>query len=404
MRKLAWALLLGLTFTVPWEYSLDLGAPLGNISRMLGIVLLLVMAPAVLEAGRIRKLSALHWLALALLVWLALTFFWSIDARSTLAHLRGFVQETMILWFVWELTDTPDQLRDIFRCYVAGCCVLAVLTVANFASPDAADQVRFVATGQDPNDVARFLDLGFPLAAFLLHPSSRWTDNLLATVYLPIGFMGVLLTASRGGLIAAVVALAGCGWMLIRTRSHAGTVLALSLGGVLAAFWWAVPQETFERMAMIPQQFAGGDLNKRLNIWQAGWQAFVHAPFTGSGAGTFADASGLAAADTAHNSALAIGVEGGTIALLLASGLVVGAAAFVLTPRGRVRVAIGTAFAVWLVSSLVATLQENRATWLLLGMIAVAHRLGEEEFRAMVRVPRPLRLRQRKAALSPGAE
>ena len=400
MRKLGWALLLGLAFSIPWEYSLDLGAPFGNISRVLGILLVLAMGPAVLQTGRIRNLTALHWLVLSLVIWFALTYFWSIDPKSTLDHARGSVQEVMIFWFVSELIDTPEQLRDLFRCYVAGCCVLAVLTVANFASPDAAGQIRFAAPGQDPNDVARFLDLGFPLGACLLHPSSRWTDNLLAAAYLPLGFMGVLLTASRAGLIAAVVALAGCAWVLVRTRSHAVTVLGLSLLAVLGSFWLAVPQETFDRLLTIPEQLTEGDLNLRLNIWAAGWQAVVHAPFAGSGAGTFSSAAGLGPLDTAHNTALAMTVEGGMSALLLASGIAAMAAIFVVTLRGTLRVAIGTASLVWVVTSLVATVQENRQTWLLLGVVAVAHRLTAEQPGELARTfsERALPRRRRPAA------
>ena len=67
------------------------------------------MAPAVLQAGRMRRLHPLHWLALALLAWSAVSYFWSVDSHATLAQVRGYVQEMMIAWFVWELTDSPDQ-------------------------------------------------------------------------------------------------------------------------------------------------------------------------------------------------------------------------------------------------------------------------------------------------------
>ena len=85
--------------------------------------------------------------------------------------------------------------------------MLAGLTIANFISPDAAGQIRFVAAGQDPNDVARFLDFGFPLGALLINTRTRWGDRLLVLGYMPLGLLGVLLTASRSGLIAAVIAL-----------------------------------------------------------------------------------------------------------------------------------------------------------------------------------------------------
>ncbi len=54
MRRIAWVLLLLFAFAIPWEYSLDLGEPLGNIARVVGLLLLLVAIPAVLQAGRMR--------------------------------------------------------------------------------------------------------------------------------------------------------------------------------------------------------------------------------------------------------------------------------------------------------------------------------------------------------------
>jgi len=60
------------------------------------------------------------------------------------------------------------DLRALLRATVAGSWVLALLTLANFATAEAvANQIRFAAEGQDPNDVARYLDLGFPLAALV---------------------------------------------------------------------------------------------------------------------------------------------------------------------------------------------------------------------------------------------
>src|SRR5260370_24009849 len=161
MRKIAWALLLVFSFTIPWGYSLDLGAPLGNIARIAGLVLLLAVVPAVFQAGRIRMPGPMQWLVLALFLCFCCSYFWSIDKPATLERIRWCAQVMMTVWLVWELAETPEDLRDLMRAFVAGSWVLAALTIANFASPDSANQVRFAAEGQDPNDVARFLDLGF---------------------------------------------------------------------------------------------------------------------------------------------------------------------------------------------------------------------------------------------------
>jgi O-antigen ligase len=378
MRRIAWVLLLAFSFTIPWEYSLDLGAPLGNIARIAGLVLLLAFVPAVLQAGRMRTPGRVQWLVLALFLWFCSSYFWTIDPPATLERIRGYAQVMMTVLLVWELTESPEDLRDLMRTFVAGSWILAALTIANFASPDSANQVRFAAEGQDPNDVARFLDLGFPMAALLLNNESRWWGKALAFGYIPLGLAGVLLTASRAGFLAAAVAIAGCGFLLLRRHPRAvpGGLFALPVPAVI--FLLSAPHATIARIATIPEQLTSGDLNQRFNIWTAGWQAFAHAPLFGSGAGSFVAAARVAQIDTAHNTALSLAVEGGLVALALALGIVIAAAHCTFLTRGPARIGFGTLLLVWAVTSLAATVEGNRSTWFLLALVSVAGRLAVE--------------------------
>ena len=381
MRKIARGLLLGFVFAIPWEYSLDLGPPWGNVARIAGLLLLLIAVPTVLLAGRIRKPGPLQCLTLALYLWFSCTCLWTIEPHLTLEKMRGYFQEMMIVWLVWEFAETAEDLLKILRVWLAGSGVLAVLTIANFVLTDTrtSDQFRFVAVGQDPNDVARFLVFGFPIAALLFEGKGNRLGRALALSYLPLGLAGVLLTASRSGFVGAAVALAGCGLLLL--QNHARGVLAgvIALPVLGIAFWFVVPHETTLRFGTIAEQLQNGDLNERLNIWAAGWKAFVQAPILGHGAGAFVSAAGLAPIDTAHNTALSILVEGGLCALLLASAVVVVSARSILKTRGALRVALTTLLATWSLLSLVGTVGENRTTWLLLAVIAVASRLSAEE-------------------------
>ena len=372
-------LLLAFVFAIPWEYSLDVGEPLGNVARIFGLVLLLAAVPAILQSGRMRTPGALQWLVLAFYLWFCCSYFWSIEPHETLVRLRAYFQEMMVVWLVWEFAESAEDLRALLRAFVAGSWVLAALTVASFGLHEAADQVRFVAAGQDPNDVARFLNLGLPLAALLLDTEPNRTSRWMAFSYLPLGSLGVLLTASRAGFLAATLALIGCGVLLLRRHAGAVVAVAFSLPGCAALVWYIVPSETLQRIATIPEQLNGGDLNQRLNIWSAGWDAFAHAPFLGSGAGSFVSAARLAPMDTAHNTALAIVVEGGICALLLAAAIVVVSARSALGTDRQVRIGLGTALLVWMVSCVAAAVEQNRTTWLLLGLISLAGRLAIED-------------------------
>ena len=385
MRRIAWYLLLLFVFTIPWEYSLDLGAPLGNIARIAGLVLLVFAAPAVLHSGRIRRPGPLQWLTLALYLWFCCSFFWTAVPDTTLLKLRGYLQEMMIVWLIWEFAESPDDLRNLMRVWLAGSWVLAILTIANYVSnyPAPVDQVRFVAVGQDPNDVACFLDLGFPIAALLLDGTERWVGKFLGAGYFPLGIAGVLLTASRGGFLAAIVAMSGCAVILFRRYPKSILGGTLALPAVAGAFWVSLPRESFERIASISEQLQNADLNQRVNIWSVGWQAFLRAPFFGHGAGSFVTVAGLAPIDTAHNTILSILVEGGLCGLVLATGIVALSMRSILLSRGRLRLALMTLMAVWMISSLVGTVGESRTTWLLLGVIALGHRLREEQRNAL---------------------
>jgi len=376
MRRAVWALLVAFAFSVPWAYSVDLGWPFGHIARLLGLAALFAGIVTILLSGDVRTPRGLQWLVLACLLWFCCTAFWSIDEHATFVRLRAFFQVMLPVWLVWEFIDTPVDWGDLLRAWVGGSLVLAVLTIVSFSSAGFGTQIRFAATDQDPNDVARFLDVGFPMAALVIDGNWKWPWKLMAATYLSAGLVGVLLTASRSGFLGALIALSGCAVLLLR-RYH--RILIAIFLPTAAAVWFVVPHRALERIATISEQLQRGDLNQRLNIWAAGWQAFIRAPFFGSGAGTFVQAARLSPIDTAHNTALTIAVEGGMVGLIITAAILVVCMRLVLVPRGSLRVALATAFIVCLVASLVATVEGNRTTWLLLGMISAAARLAEEE-------------------------
>lgn len=378
MRRASRVLLLLYVFTIPWEYSLDLGAPWGNIARIVGLVLLVVAIPDLAHAGRMRTPATVHWLTLALFLWFACTLFWASDPIATWAKIRGYVQQMMIVWLLWEFVESPQDLRAVLQSWLAGSWVLAVLTIADMWSPDAiaAGQVRFAAIGQDPNDTARFLDLGFPIATLLMNREGNWPSRILAIGYLPIAAAAVLLTASRGGFVAALAALLGCALILHREQFRALLAIVLMLPAIVCAVWLFFPHATFVRLTTIGDQLQGGDLNQRLNIWEAGWRAFTQAPFFGHGAGSFVSAAGLSSIDTAHNTALSILVEAGIVGFIFLCAIFAVSVHNSLCTHGAQCIALVGLLATWTVSAIVGTTAESRTTWLMFGVMAVAARLA----------------------------
>jgi O-antigen ligase len=376
MRNAARALLLLFVFAVPWEYSLELGRPIGNIARAIGLIAIVASVLAVSRTGRIQSLGAVQWLTVTLYLWFCCSYIWTSTPNETAVKLRGYGQEMILVWLIWEFVESPDDLRNLMRAWLCGSWVLAILTVAAFVSADAsvADQIRFAAIGQDPNDTARFVALGVPIAALRLESRINWFERVSALCYFPLALAAVLVTGSRSGVLIAIMAFAGSGIMMFRVYPKQALKAAVSFPVIAGAILASVPHGTLERFGTIAAQLQNGDLNQRMNIWSAGWRAFVEAPICGHGAGSFAVAARLFPEDTAHNTALGILVEGGLFALLLTTAIVAVSVRSVLKTRQPFRLGLWTLMAAWLIAGTVSTVGENRITWLLLGFIAVAER------------------------------
>jgi hypothetical protein len=105
--------------------------------------------------------------------------------------------------------------------------------------------------------------------------------------------------------------LLGSAILLVMWRPRASSIVFVGLAVTVVAIFLFVPAGSLNRLATIPEEVGGGDLNDRLNIWDAGWHAFTRSPWWGYGAGTFTTAAGLASGDTAHNTVMAVLVTGG---------------------------------------------------------------------------------------------
>lgn len=381
MRGAARALLVVFVFAIPWQYSLDLGAPFGNVARMLGLMTALAAIAAVLQKLQFRKLKTVHWLTATLYLWFCASYFWTRTPHATLTHLRWYAQEMMLVWLIWEFTDSAEQLIRLMEAWLAGSWVLAALTIADFAVSTAQPgPERFAATGQDPNDVARFLSFGLPVAALLLDRGARRIPRVMAFGYFPVGFGCVLLTGSRSGMVAGLAALGGCGALAMIRHPRAAALATVAVITAAALTVTAVPEGTIGRLSSVSELWRHGDLNQRVNIWSAGWRAFREAPIAGHGAGSFVEAAALGPDDTAHNTVLGLLVEGGLIALLLASGILASSFHAVVRSAEPFRMGLSVLMGIWVISSMVGTIGENRATWLLFGVATVSERLGMGSF------------------------
>lgn len=136
---------------------------------------------------------------------------------------------------------------------------------------------------------------------------------------------------------------------------------------------YVLPQELVIRYATIPNELREGTLAARRLIWQAGIKAFWERPLFGTGAGTFTAAIQpfWPVEKVAHNVILSISVELGFVGLLLFLSVIVAAVFGSLRRKSYWLPLMFSLLATWFVGVMALSWEYKKATWFLLGLLAV---------------------------------
>jgi O-antigen ligase len=352
MSRLAYAVVWVFVFTLPWQSTVVVIPGTGAISKATGILALGAAIGLAVLRGRFRKWQLFHIAGLLFVLWLVILLLVLHSSGDLPNTFWTFVQLFIVLWIVWELAPSWERALGLFTAYVFGAHIAALDTIWTFRHAKAALQ-RYTAGGVDANDLAMTLVLALPMAWYLGMTYRRPLLKWICRAYLPVGLLAVGLTGSRGGMIAASVALLIVPATLTRLspKQRMAAIVLIVLGCGVAVVY--VPSQVVERLSTITTQVEGGSLSGRGKIWKAGFQAFMARPVVGYGPGGFREAVypylGLET-QVAHNSYLSVLVEDGLIGFLFYATMV-GAA--------------------WL-AALRLPLLERRFTLVLLAALAVA--------------------------------
>jgi O-antigen ligase len=317
MIQLAYAALWIFVFSVPWEDVVVIPG-LGAVSRLTGIVALSLALLAAVITGRVRRWHLFHVAALLFVIWAGSSVL-MFEMMKIPMKFWTYLQLFLVLWMIWELAPSRKRLLGLLVAYVFGAYVSAFSTIMALRRDTGAAR-RFAAGGFDANDLAAALALALPMAWYLgtVHrsPLIRW----VCRAYIPVGGVAILLTGSRGGMLATMVALLII--PLTMTRLSPGrlamAIAILCISGTLAVAY--VPETVVERLATTGSEVQEGRLGGRFKLWVAGGKAFARRPMLGYGTSGFRTAITPylpTRAQVAHNSYLSVLVENGIIGFSL---------------------------------------------------------------------------------------
>jgi O-antigen ligase len=154
----------------------------------------------------------------------------------------------------------------------------------------------------NPNDLAAFLFCPLALSIWLVQTERDWRARWMALGSTGVMLLLLLLTQSRGALIALVVSAA---FFLVRTstrRAVRGIFVTLGLLALVVPFVPSSAWERFQGMSLLSstetlaQADPEGSAEDRYNIWRVAVQIIASNPIKGVGLGTYEYAHALQAA------------------------------------------------------------------------------------------------------------
>lgn len=377
MSNIPFAVLAVFIFTIPWQDVVTLPGNLA-VSRIVG-VLLIVAGLGSMVKGRsikIRRPSLMLCLTILFVFWAGLSALWSINVSRSLFLWLTYVQLAVMVWLIWELCRTREQHLVLLQAYVLGAFVPAGSTVYEYLTnpfvPNSSQAVeRYTGLGGNENVIASIMAFALPLAWYLsVTRRSGWL-RWINLIYLPVGVLGIVLTASRGGAVLAVVGLA----VIPLTYTHISRIrrilLTTILGVMAVALVNLVPPENVARLTETSSELTEGNVSNRSQIWEAGLEVYSDHPVLGVGVGGFSDAVMpiLGYKQVAHNVFVNLLTEMGVVGLGLYTLMLL----VILVPLLRLPSPDRTVYTfVWLVlfiSLLPSNDEDAQYTWALLTLL-----------------------------------
>ncbi len=374
MRTVTYWLSLILIFVIPWENAI-LFESVGTASRVFGLLVAGFWVATVVVTGRYRKLSPFHLGVGLFFLWNMVSAFWSVDVDVTINSVRTYFQLLGLVFVLWDLYRTPVALKAGLQAYVLGAYVSVGSTVYNyFTGIHHSSSARYAAAGFNPNNIGFILALGIPVAWYLASAGGDskkdYVRRVLNYAYLPAATFAILLTASRGALIATVPAFVFVLGSLTRLKPFARVLIIMATIWALFTVQALVPQSSFQRLATIGTSIAEGDFGGRVDIWREGIAIFSAHPLLGIGSGAY-DAA-VKSRKSAHNAFLSVLVEVGMIGFILfATILAMTVYQAMRQPKYTARLWL-TVLMIWGIAALATHSEGKKYTWLFLSLVIVS--------------------------------
>lgn len=260
---------------------------------------------------------------------------WSLWPSMTIETFLDGLKYLAIFVVIVNVVDSPKRATLLLHVLALATLIPAIGTINSWAHGEHLvedGRATWIGIFGNPNDLAYHLDVGMALALGGRELSSRRWLRLAYLGALAVMASALLLTQSRGGLIAAGAVFGLWG---IRGLKRGRTLVGVA--AMIALAIWIGPDATWQRAETTMSYKEDASAQGRIDAWRTGVNVLLGRPFTGVGAGAFPLAwpefapGDAGAPRTAHNTFVQVSAETG----LPSFALFCGAIAVVVIGLGR---------------------------------------------------------------------
>ena len=230
--------------------------------------------------------GAQGWALLALFALVGISASWSYWPKYSFDTFTDGLKYLAIFFLVANTVDSESRLGTTIRVLALASCIPAFGAIWSHAHGEhlvEGDRAGWIGIFGNPNDLAYHLVVGVAMLLAAAAGAATRTRRLAWLALLAPVFYAILLTQSRGGMLAAVVVVT---FWLLRSVKHA----PLILGGlcILGALIFVSPNNPWSRRTQEATAY-GEDVSARgrIDAWRTGINIAKERPFTGVGAGAF---------------------------------------------------------------------------------------------------------------------
>jgi len=329
---------------------------------------------------------------LLFLVWSGVSLVFAIDTRVALNRTFQYAQYALTTLMFSSVVDTPARIRRVYWSFVIWATFNTVVAVAMYYLGTTASASGLL---KNANLLATYINIAI-VCAYLLHQGARaGLGRMVLITALPVLFLGIGLTFSRGGLISLAVTLL---FVWYRVARKGGFLLLAGSTGMICLLTYVLPSVFWSRAESIVPSISRqkGTFGSRLKIWRAGVRMIEDRPMFGVGPGNFVKAYPRYARGrelryeslSSHNAFVGmtaeLGVPGGALFLLLFGFAIRGARRCIRIGKATARsdleihaVVVEVSLLALFIAGLTGDVYGIKGLWMFFGLTVALERMAE---------------------------